>query len=142
MRLPIRNVLPIKELDKALEDKRHDVSVVVENGVFVVGNVATEKPNAESARSCSISSEYGFTLKGIDLHLKPRDMLAVVGPVGSGKSTLIKALIGDVVASSNTNISLYGKVAYASQNPFIMNTTVRENIVFGKPFSRSGDHRY
>jgi ABC-type transport system involved in cytochrome bd biosynthesis fused ATPase/permease subunit len=62
--------------------------------------------------------------------------LPVVGPVASGKSTLIQGLLGDVQSSDDTKISMAKgcSTSYAAQTPFILSTTVRENILFGSPF--------
>ncbi len=57
----------------------------------------------------------------------------VVGPVGCGKSSYVQAILGELPKISGT-LSVSGTVAYVSQEAFIVNTTVRENIIFGKPF--------
>ena len=57
----------------------------------------------------------------------------VVGPVGSGKSSYIQALLGEL-PKVNGSLSVGGSIAYVAQEAFIVNTTVRENIIFGKPF--------
>ncbi len=57
----------------------------------------------------------------------------VVGPVGCGKSSVIQALLGEIPKVSG-GLSVAGTQAYVSQEAFIVNTTVRENIIFGKEF--------
>ena len=57
----------------------------------------------------------------------------VVGPVGSGKSSYIQALLGELPKVSGS-LSISGTQAYVAQEAFIVNTTVRENIIFGKEF--------
>ncbi len=59
--------------------------------------------------------------------------MMVVGPVGSGKSSYIQAILGELPKVAG-KMSVSGTVAYVSQEAFIVNTTVRENIIFGKPF--------
>ncbi|KAK9764159.1 hypothetical protein K7432_008560, partial [Basidiobolus ranarum] len=73
-------------------------------------------------------------LNNIDLSCKKAELLAIVGKVGSGKSSLVSALLGEMDKSPASSILIRGKVAYASQQPWIMNATVKENILFG--------HRY
>ena len=68
------------------------------------------------------------------MSVRPGEILAIVGPVGSGKSTIINAIIGEVSVSPSTTMERRGKVAYASQVAFILNSTVRENILFGSDF--------
>ncbi len=57
----------------------------------------------------------------------------VVGSVGSGKSSLISAMLGELPRTAG-NLKLNGSLGYAAQEAFIFNSTVRENIIFGKPF--------
>lgn len=54
----------------------------------------------------------------------------VVGSVGSGKSSLISALIGSMVKRSGT-VKVGGSIAYVAQSSWIMNDTLRENVVMG-----------
>ena len=56
--------------------------------------------------------------------------------MGSGKSTIVNGIIGEVFASDETTISFNGSVALVSQTAFIMNTTLRENVLFGKPYDQ------
>ncbi|KAG1554327.1 hypothetical protein G6F51_000001 [Rhizopus arrhizus] len=70
------------------------------------------------------------TLKNIDLKIKKGELTAVVGRVGAGKSTLISALLGDTIKADG-EVILRGSVAYVPQQPWVMNATLRDNIVFG-----------
>lgn len=61
----------------------------------------------------------------------------VVGPVGCGKTTLLKALLGEVPALGGTIRYLGTDIAYCDQSPFHMNGTVRESITaFSEPDDR------
>lgn len=72
-----------------------------------------------------------FSLRDIDLSLKPTELLMVVGKVGSGKTTLLNALLGELPAPSvETRLDIEGMVSYAPQVPFIMNQSVRNNVLF------------
>ncbi|ORX44613.1 multi drug resistance-associated protein MRP [Hesseltinella vesiculosa] len=70
------------------------------------------------------------TLSDIDLQVKKGDLVAVVGRVGAGKSSLVSALLGDI-HKDHGSVILRGSVAYVPQQAWLMNATVRENIVFG-----------
>ncbi|EEY69725.1 ATP-binding Cassette (ABC) Superfamily [Phytophthora infestans T30-4] len=75
-------------------------------------------------------------LQSVSLEARPGDLIAVVGHVGAGKSTLLSGILGDARCSRG-DVSLRGSVAYVSQQPFIQNATVRENICFGLPFNEA-----
>eukprot|EP00029_Vermamoeba_vermiformis_P003040 TRINITY_DN133_c1_g2_i1.p1 TRINITY_DN133_c1_g2~~TRINITY_DN133_c1_g2_i1.p1 ORF type:complete len:1304 (-),score=377.00 TRINITY_DN133_c1_g2_i1:6-3917(-) len=72
-------------------------------------------------------------LKDINFKAKKGDLITIVGPVGSGKSSFIQALLGELPKISG-EVAIGGSVAYVAQEAFIVNSTVRENIIFGKPF--------
>ncbi|KAI9249020.1 multi drug resistance-associated protein MRP [Sporodiniella umbellata] len=69
-------------------------------------------------------------LQNIELSIKKGELASVVGKVGSGKSSLISALLGDTVKVQG-QVVLRGSVAYVPQQPWVMNATLRDNIVFG-----------
>ena len=57
--------------------------------------------------------------------------VAVVGKIGSGKSSLISAILGETVKTKG-RFSTYGSISYAAQQAWIQNMTVEQNILFGK----------
>lgn len=72
-------------------------------------------------------------LHDIDLSVKTGELVAIVGPVGSGKSSLLSALLGDLRIRSGS-VDCIEDVAYVPQCPWIQNKTVRDNIVFTKSY--------
>ncbi|KAJ4014174.1 hypothetical protein NW766_006426 [Fusarium irregulare] len=60
-------------------------------------------------------------------------LLVVSGSVGCGKTTLIRSIIGEILPTHG-HVSVYGKIAYAPQKPFLTGGTIRDNILFGLPF--------
>lgn len=73
------------------------------------------------------------TLRDIDLKIKPGQKVMIVGSVGSGKSSMSLALLGEIpLVSGSINIS--GDIAYVPQQAWIYNATVRDNILFGEKF--------
>lgn len=77
-----------------------------------------------------VSNSNLLCLKRVNFQCNEDELIAVVGFVGSGKSTLINTLLGEVRVLSGTN-SVRGSLSYFSQQPFILNATVRDNILFG-----------
>jgi ABC-type multidrug transport system fused ATPase/permease subunit len=69
-------------------------------------------------------------LKNINYSAHKGDLSCIVGRVGAGKSSLLQSILGDLWKVKG-EVEVHGAVAYVSQSPWIMNATVRENIVFG-----------
>ena len=70
-------------------------------------------------------------LCSINLQIHQGSLVALVGMVGSGKSSLLAALLGEMT-KVNGRVSISGKIAYVPQTAWIMNTTLKENILFGR----------
>ncbi|XP_040905275.1 canalicular multispecific organic anion transporter 1 [Toxotes jaculatrix] len=71
-------------------------------------------------------------LKDVSLDIRPGRLVAVVGAVGSGKSSLMSALLGEM-HSSKGFINIQGSLAFVPQQAWIQNATLRDNILFGSP---------
>ncbi|XP_062699740.1 probable multidrug resistance-associated protein lethal(2)03659 [Aedes albopictus] len=95
-----------------------------EAGVIVDSATARWDPKA---------SEY--TLEGVNLHVQPGTLVAVIGPVGAGKSSLIHAILGELPLEGGS-IKVNGEVSYASQEPWLFSATIRQNILFGLPMDK------
>lgn len=74
------------------------------------------------------------TLNNINISVKPGKLCAVIGPVGSGKSSLLQAILGELPLS-NGSLSVGGDLSYSSQEPWLFVGTVRQNILFGQPYN-------
>ncbi|KAM6586697.1 hypothetical protein CsatA_009302 [Cannabis sativa] len=72
------------------------------------------------------------TLRNINLLVSPGQKMAICGEVGSGKSALLAAILGEI-PNVRGNIQVYGKIAYVSQTAWIQTGTIQENILFGSP---------
>ncbi|KAH8725243.1 multidrug resistance-associated protein 1 [Phaeosphaeriaceae sp. PMI808] len=70
------------------------------------------------------------TLENINFSVHKGELACIVGRVGSGKSSLLQAVLGDLW-KINGEVVLRGKTAYVPQSAWVMNASVRENIVFG-----------
>jgi ABC-type multidrug transport system fused ATPase/permease subunit len=133
-----------------IEAGSSDVLLEVKNGMFAPGAGMTptsvdeverfvDEENAKDEEKMvgeGVSSHV-FTLSNMNFEVSSGQILAVVGAVGSGKSTLCNAIVGEVTASPESQISCRGKLAFASQIPFILSASFRENILFGLPYEES-----
>jgi ATP-binding cassette subfamily C (CFTR/MRP) protein 1 len=75
-------------------------------------------------------------LRNINLEVKKGTLVAIVGPVGSGKSSLISAILGEMHKISGT-VNTDGTIAYVPQQAWIQNCTLEQNILFGRPMDRT-----
>lgn len=73
------------------------------------------------------------TLKNINLNVTERQLVAVIGPVGSGKSSVFNVILKELPIISGTLI-VDGKISYAAQDPWLFNGSVRQNILFGNDY--------
>lgn len=94
-----------------------DVSVAVDNCSF----------------GWSSDTNDGYALKNINFEARKGELSCIVGKIGSGKTSFMKALLGELFCHEGST-TVFGKVAYVSQDMWLLNGTLRENILFG--------HRY
>eukprot|EP01041_Mallomonas_annulata_P002837 gene2837-5584_t len=73
------------------------------------------------------------TLMDVNITVKRGQLVAVVGSVGSGKSSLLSGILGELHLSQG-KVFLAGNVAYCDQRPWILNATLRDNVLFGLPY--------
>ncbi|TRY74646.1 hypothetical protein TCAL_01629 [Tigriopus californicus] len=78
------------------------------------------------------------TLKEIDVEVKKGSLVAIVGTVGSGKSSLLAAMLGEINRIEG-EASINGRVAYVAQQAWIQNETIQNNILFNESLD---DKRY
>jgi ABC-type nitrate/sulfonate/bicarbonate transport system ATPase subunit len=74
-----------------------------------------------------------FTLNVPEFTCMPGELVAVVGRVGAGKSSLVHAILGNMQPTQGS-AEAGGKVSYVPQNPWCQNLSLRDNITFGLPF--------
>ncbi|XP_061665901.1 ATP-binding cassette sub-family C member 3 isoform X2 [Syngnathoides biaculeatus] len=115
----IQSFLSHDELDPNSVDRKNtqsDFSVTVVNGKF------------------TWAKEDAPILHNINVLVPQGSLLAVVGHVGCGKSSLISALLGEMEKLEG-DVSVRGSVAYVPQQAWIQNATLRDNILFGKLYN-------
>ncbi|KAI4217682.1 MAG: hypothetical protein LQ351_000278 [Letrouitia transgressa] len=88
-----------------------------------------------SSSSSSLTNVEPFQLQNINFSIGRNELVAVIGGVGSGKSSLLAALAGDMRRVTGS-VTVGASRAFCPQYAWIQNTTVRENILFGKEYDR------
>ncbi|NWW72978.1 MRP3 protein, partial [Climacteris rufus] len=89
--------------------------------------------NAISVRNATFSwgKELKPTLKDINMLVPSGSLVAIVGHVGCGKSSLVSALLGEMEKLEG-EVAVKGSVAYVPQQAWIQNATLKDNILFGQ----------
>jgi ABC-type multidrug transport system fused ATPase/permease subunit len=71
------------------------------------------------------------TLMNISFQVPKGKLVAIVGSVGSGKSSLLSALLGEMHLLGG-KINVVGDISYCDQRPWVVNASLKDNIIFGK----------
>ncbi|KAI0694596.1 ABC protein [Cytidiella melzeri] len=92
-----------------------------------------KEPAPSAAAPKDVLDDTPFQVRNIDMLVPRGSLVAIVGIVGSGKSSLLMGLIGEM-RKVQGHVSFGGRVAYCAQTAWIQNATLRENILFGQPY--------
>ncbi|KAJ3427508.1 multidrug-resistance like protein 1 isoform i [Anaeramoeba flamelloides] len=122
-------------LEKGKEDdfKDEDIIIKIRGASFNWEGVREEQEETDMYEI--LESE---TLDGITLDILPQMLTMVVGPVGSGKSALLSAILGEIPKTGGS-INVKGSMAYSPQEPWIQNATVKDNILL---YNEMNNNRY
>ncbi|EGO18443.1 hypothetical protein SERLADRAFT_353365 [Serpula lacrymans var. lacrymans S7.9] len=99
-------------------------------GFNLEGESKTPAPTADENND---DEEKIFKLTDIDFSIPRGQLCAIVGAVGAGKTSLLQGLVGEMRPTAGS-VAFGGTVGYCAQTAWIQNTTIRENICFGRPF--------
>ncbi|ELP85761.1 multidrug resistance-associated protein, putative [Entamoeba invadens IP1] len=105
----------------ASQSEENSPQTVSSNNSIELKDVNFNFPNGETAFSCD------------ELNIQKGELVCVLGSVGSGKSSFVLSLLGELERTAGTS-TIRGKTSYASQTAWLMNTTIRENITFLSPY--------
>mmetsp|Transcript_18265 Transcript_18265/g.18335 ORF Transcript_18265/g.18335 Transcript_18265/m.18335 type:complete len:1458 (-) Transcript_18265:212-4585(-) len=110
--------------DKTVSKPDNEGQLVVEEG---------EKETTKLNRSV-------HTLMDINVEIKQGQLVAVVGSVGSGKTSFMSAILGELHVGKGS-IERKGTIAYCDQRPWILNATLKDNVTFGTPYEEEKFYR-
>jgi len=88
--------------------------------------------NAEHQDRKHSSGHPHLILRNINMQIKRGSFVAILGDVGSGKSSMFNALLGEMLYDSQNpaSIEINGNITYVAQKPWIVNATIKDNITF------------
>ncbi|KAJ1552288.1 hypothetical protein HK405_011905, partial [Cladochytrium tenue] len=125
----IRRFLAAEEIHTTVRqtvDPDSKVAVEIKDGSFVWETLESA-PGSKPGETITIP-----VFDGLNLTIQKGSLVAIVGSVGSGKSSLISALTSEMKQTGGTVVT-NGKVALCQQQPWLMSKTILDNIVFGLP---------
>nr|XP_015100143.2 canalicular multispecific organic anion transporter 1 isoform X2 [Vicugna pacos] len=113
----------IERLEKYLGGDELDTSAIRHDCSF-------DKAVQFSEASFTWDHDLEVTIRDVNLDIMPGQLVAIVGTVGSGKSSLMSAMLGEM-ENIHGNITIKGTIAYVPQQSWIQNGTIKDNILFG-----------
>lgn len=130
----IKLIVSLKRINKFLNAKEMNSSLVTKEVI--------DPNNAVEFTSASFTWNEGSDaiIQDINLKIPSRSLVAVVGMVGSGKSSLLSALLGEMEKTSGS-IGRVGSIAYVPQQAWIQNMTLKQNILFENDYEASRYHQ-
>jgi len=129
-------------LQAQLQDAENQIKLMNANQEEGGKNDATdatadgEQHAADTEDAAQPSDNNLLCLKRINLHVGKGQLVAIIGGVGCGKSSLLNAILGEEVRQLQGHTSIKGTVSYFAQSPFIFNDTLRNNILFSLPYDK------
>lgn len=72
-------------------------------------------------------------LRNVSYEVRSGELMIIVGRVGSGKSSVLMSILGELPLASG-KLNIRGRISYSAQEAWIFAGSVRENVLFGKPF--------
>jgi ABC-type multidrug transport system fused ATPase/permease subunit len=112
-----------KKADKSLAT----ADVVIRNGLFLWERKVLEDGTTDDS---------AVALRDANLTVQRGQLACVVGRVGSGKSSLVNAIIGEAVGAAGVSV-VRGRISYVPQSAWIANATLRDNVLMSSPFDEA-----
>lgn len=150
VKLFMMDELNVPEYEKTnVPTKKGETSVSIKDATFVWTPIDEKDESVPPVdEEINIESDSPkvdpIALKDIDFEAKKGALTCIVGRVGSGKTTFLKTILGCIPVDSRTSspvIKVNGSVAYCAQNAWILNSSVRENILFGRTYNKAFYHQ-
>ncbi|KQS70504.1 multidrug resistance-associated protein 1 isoform X8 [Drosophila erecta] len=122
----VQTQVSVNRINKFLNSEELDPNSVLHD---------SSKPHPMSIENGEFSWGDEITLRNINIEVKKNSLVALVGTVGSGKSSVVQAFLGEMEKLAGV-VNTVGKLAYVPQQAWIQNATVRDNILFGQTYDR------
>ena len=129
-----------EELDslQKSESKENEFAVQIDNAEFIWDFNDQESKKESTSKNTEKQTEKQnefFKLSDVSLSIPKGSLVAVIGAVGSGKSSLLNGILGEMKRVSG-QVDVSGSIGYCPQQAWIQNGTLKDNILFGRPFDK------
>ncbi|CAM5999987.1 unnamed protein product [Sphagnum balticum] len=132
----IQNFLLSEEINlSCIAHNKYDVTENPKAIQVVNGNFYWDKDANEE----SVERNESLNLIDLNFSVKKGEIVAIIGDIGSGKSSLMYSLLGEMKYKEHLPkpiVTVNGTISLVTQKPWIVNDTVRNNILFGKEYNR------
>ncbi|PNI54692.1 ABCC5 isoform 2 [Pan troglodytes] len=123
-----------KEKVRQLQCTEHQAVLAEQKGHLLLDSDERPSPEEEEGKHIHLGHlRLQRTLHSIDLEIQEGKLVGICGSVGSGKTSLISAILGQMTLLEGS-IAISGTFAYVAQQAWILNATLRDNILFGKEY--------
>ena len=130
-----RNIAQAPESKKGLQGDRKQTRAVKDAEKAAAKGLKSAASKSGEDSSSTLTQVEPFKLHDMEFSVGRNELIAVIGGVGSGKSSLLAAMAGDM-RRTHGSVTMGATRAFCPQYAWIQNTSVKENILFGKPFDR------
>jgi len=143
----VQNFLIVKDMEKEINEKREEDNKINELREVNNNEIQNENQIAIDYEKCDFgikgekNEENKILLKDFNLSINKGELVTIIGETGSGKSCLINSILKnlELLNQDNPEVKFYNfspVISYASQDPWIMNGTIRDNIIFYDDFDK------
>uniref|UniRef100_A0A2K5CIJ6 ATP binding cassette subfamily C member 5 n=1 Tax=Aotus nancymaae TaxID=37293 RepID=A0A2K5CIJ6_AOTNA len=123
-----------KEKVRQLQRTEHQAVLAEQKGHLLLDSDERPSPEEEEGKHIHLGHlRLQRTLHSIDLEIQEGKLVGICGSVGSGKTSLISAILGQMTLLEGS-VAISGTFAYVAQQAWILNATLRDNILFGKEY--------
>ncbi|XP_060851718.1 ATP-binding cassette sub-family C member 4-like isoform X2 [Rhopalosiphum padi] len=140
----IQDFLLLEEKDNQLPNKLKSSESINKNNLtkYIENDDGSLKKNTELQNIHSVvfskatakwtDVQTSYTLESINISVSSGQLIAIIGAVGVGKSSLMQAILRELPLSEGF-LDVHGVISYASQDPWIFSNSIKQNIIFNSP---------
>lgn len=110
---------------------------------YELSEIGPSRQSVREANACVLAHrvtlgwpEHRDVIRGLSFTIKRSQFTTVTGSMGTGKSTLLRSILGQAEISAGTLATSFTRASYCSQSPWLLNQTIRQNILGTNNFER------